>query len=510
MVSWWPGEGNASDIIGTSSGTLAGGVTFTNGEVGQAFNFNGIQSYVEVPDVPSLQLTNDLTIEFWVKRQRLSGVEVLLEKGGDWTGTQCNYGVNLHDSRGNYCLFLFYTGGLQGGGQIADYNWHHCAVTARNGSTSVGIYVDGVLQPISFTSGSSTVLLTPSTRPLHIGAQLDRVTGRYYYSQTCVDELSIYDRMLSSAEIKAIYDAGSAGKCRSPHAATATATVVNDFVVGATITDGGWGYTNTPAVRIIGGGGSGAQAVAAVSNGVVTAVHVLAAGSGYTNAPVIVIAPPFIPQPTMGIATMSRLSFTDLLVGTNYQLQVYLDSTWSNVGAAFTTASSTFTQYVSGTVGPSSYRLATTPVPAQAYATVQVFNGFVVGAAVTSGGSGYGSNVVVSIVGGGGSGASASATVSGGVVTKVTITAAGIGYTNTPSIILAPPPVNAVWPMVNQAIELALGDLSPYDKYQLEFTPDIGAAWSNLGGTFTPTSGTSTQNINVSGNAGFFRVKYLP
>ena len=105
---------------------------------------------------------------------------------------------------------------------------------------------------------------------------------------------------------RSIY-AGSAGKCRviSPRAATASATVVNGFVVGATITDGGYGYTNTPAVRIIGGGGSGAQAVAVVSNGVVIAVNVLDAGSGYTSTPVIVIAPPFIPQPTMAIGTAS-------------------------------------------------------------------------------------------------------------------------------------------------------------------------------------------------------------
>ena len=70
--------------------------------------------------------------------------------------------------------------------------------------------------------------------------------------------------------------------------------------------------------------------------------------------------------------------------------------------------------------------------------------------------------------------------------------------------------MNALWPVVNQAIGLALGNLSPYDNYQLEFTPDIGAAWSNLGGTFTPTSGTDTLNLNVSGNVGFLRVKYLP
>lgn len=204
LVAWWPGEGSAVDIAATDNGALYNGAGFVPGIVGQAFSFNGTNSYVEVPDSPSLRQTNDLTIEFWIKRQRLSGIEVILEMGGDWTGAQCNYAVILHDSRENYCLFLTYTGGLQGGGQIADYNWHHCAVTARNGSNTVGIYIDGVLQPISFTTGSATVALTPSTRPLHIGAQLDPVTGWYYYSQTCVDEMSLYDRVLSATEIQAI------------------------------------------------------------------------------------------------------------------------------------------------------------------------------------------------------------------------------------------------------------------------------------------------------------------
>ena len=57
----------------------------------------------------------------------------------------------------------------------------------------------------------------------------------------------------------------------------------NGFVVGANITDGSCGYTNTPAVRIIDGGGSGAQALAAVSNGMVIAVNVLNTGKGYTT-----------------------------------------------------------------------------------------------------------------------------------------------------------------------------------------------------------------------------------
>jgi hypothetical protein len=76
------------------------------------------------------------------------------------------------------------------------------------------------------------------------------------------------------------------------------------FLVAATITDGGYGYTTPPIVRIVGGGGSGAVATATVSNGVVTGITILNAGSGYTNTPVVAIAPPF--PLTLGLASRNR------------------------------------------------------------------------------------------------------------------------------------------------------------------------------------------------------------
>jgi hypothetical protein len=47
-----------------------------------------------------------------------------------------------------------------------------------------------------------------------------------------------------------------------------------------------------------------------------------------------------------------------------------------------------YTQMVAGVADSGYYRLALNPVPAQAFATAQVVNGFVVGAVVTSRGSG--------------------------------------------------------------------------------------------------------------------------
>ena len=62
----------------------------------------------------------------------------------------------------------------------------------------------------------------------------------------------------------------------------------------------------------------------------------------------------------MAIGTASLLNFTNLGVGTNYQLQFFSGNTWSNLDGAFTAASSSFTQYVLGATGPDAYRLAST------------------------------------------------------------------------------------------------------------------------------------------------------
>ena len=334
--------------------------------------------------------------------------------------------------------------------------------------------------------------------------------GSWYPLVGGVDDIRFYNRALSASEVQQLYVMEATPPC-APSDATATAAVVDGFVVSATLTDGGCGYTNTPGVAFIGDNGSGAEAVAVVSNGVVVAVNIVDAGSGYTDAPAVVIAPPFIPQPTMSLAALSRLSFSDLAVGAGYQLQSLVGGTWSNVGPSFSATSSTFTQLVSGTVAPNGYRLAVTPLPQQAYATVQMVDGFVVAASVTSGGSGYTTSPIVTILNdAGGSNATATATVSGGLITGITITSAGIGYLNTPTIVIAPPPSNALSPNVTPVMELTFASLSPYDNYQLQFTPVANGAWMNFGAPFTCASSTSTQYVNASGNAGFFRVQHLP
>ena len=80
--------------------------------------------------------------------------------------------------------------------------------------------------------------------------------------------------------------------------ATATAAVMNGYVLAYAVTDGGSGYTESPVVTVLGGGGTGATATALVANGIVTQINVVATGSGYSSPPQVVISAP-VAEPTV-------------------------------------------------------------------------------------------------------------------------------------------------------------------------------------------------------------------
>jgi hypothetical protein len=63
LVSWWPGDGNPNDIVGTRHGTLRNGAAFAPGIFGQAFKLDGVDGFV---DLGAWNLGALWTIEAWV------------------------------------------------------------------------------------------------------------------------------------------------------------------------------------------------------------------------------------------------------------------------------------------------------------------------------------------------------------------------------------------------------------------------------------------------------------
>jgi hypothetical protein len=129
-----------------------------------------------------------------------------------------------------------------------------------------------------------------------------------------------------------------------PLRATATARVVNGFVVEVNVTVGGRGYAVPPTVIISGGGGTGAEATALVSDGVVTGFEVTNAGRGYTSQPQILIpSPPFTPELSIEVSLV-KVNLK-VMLGRKYQLQGSNDfSVWSPLGPAFVAQTENSTQ----------------------------------------------------------------------------------------------------------------------------------------------------------------------
>ena len=210
LVNWWPGEGNAEDIQSGHNGAPQNGVTFDAGKVGQAFRLDGGNDYVQMPDNPAWAFgSNSFTLDLWVNFDAVRG-------GG--VGSLPNVFLGQDEGGGNTRKWVFFYGdggltfhinGPAGSGFIGPVaftpivsQWHHLALT-RSGST-YSFYADGTL----LGTRTSALAIPDVNAPLTIGQAegLGFVDGR-------LDEIDIFDRALSTAEILSIYQAGSVGKC---------------------------------------------------------------------------------------------------------------------------------------------------------------------------------------------------------------------------------------------------------------------------------------------------------
>jgi hypothetical protein len=243
LVSWWAGEGNANDSEGANNGILEGGVTFVPGEVGNAFSFNGVDADVKVPASSSLDvgLAAGFTIELWIKPADLSLARPMVEwNSGEgsvpygvhfWTSEQLPWGTgpgclfaNLIDIYGDSHYFS------SDGGLLTTVAFQHVALTYVQATGLAVMYLNG-----SAVAQQNLGSFTPQTSSdLYLGFRPAGLSIAYRWVGQ-MDEVSLYGRALSAAEIQGIYAAGSAGKCPTPVAPFIFSQTLNQTVFeGAT------------------------------------------------------------------------------------------------------------------------------------------------------------------------------------------------------------------------------------------------------------------------------------
>ena len=202
LISWWKGEGNTTDTINAGNGSYVGTPSYTAGKIGQAFNFNGIDQYVDLV-IPGVNTSDgaETTVSFWMYWNGLEGSNGVMP-----------FGFNTYDLWFRNGSFGFNTGasdvwGVSSNG-LANH-WVHVTALFHNGDARLSrLYLDGVEQVLTqrlSATGSKNV--STSAR---IG--LWTIDTNYLFGGS-IDELQIYNRALSATEIQNIYSAGAAGVC---------------------------------------------------------------------------------------------------------------------------------------------------------------------------------------------------------------------------------------------------------------------------------------------------------
>src|SRR5581483_6715243 len=200
IVRWWKAETNALDVYGTNNGTISGSLNYATGKVGQAFSFDGQGGYIQVADSPCLNFgTNSpVTDELWAYRTGSENVMCFVGKRDTNCGATWEYQMAFDPTNGMY--FNSSSAGVYTGIQMPVDTWLHLAATFDGGTLS--FYTNGVL------AATNTGTLGPANNaPLEIGS-----SGGCSLFHGLIDELAIYNRALSAAEIQAIYNASLAGR----------------------------------------------------------------------------------------------------------------------------------------------------------------------------------------------------------------------------------------------------------------------------------------------------------
>ena len=212
MGVWLFDEGNGDNVKDLSPNKNDGKITnckWVDGKFGKALEFNGKDTGVEIPDSDSLAVSDDkISITAWFT-QKAGAAEwaTVVCKGPMAGGITENWAVFTNTNLKYICTTLTFQGGerwwtISGNGSVAvEDKWRHFAST-YDGKT-LTYYLDGKL----VINYPKTGKLLPCKGALTIGYRSNDGT-RW---SGALDEIGVFNKVLSEAEITNIMNNGYAG-----------------------------------------------------------------------------------------------------------------------------------------------------------------------------------------------------------------------------------------------------------------------------------------------------------
>jgi hypothetical protein len=213
LVALWSGEGDGSDSVGGNTATLTD-ITFVEGKVGQAFSFNGTSSSIRIPASPSLDVGagDGFTIMAWIKPTDVNGYHPMFA----WSdGTPVNSSICFNSSESGVLMICITDGEgnrflVSNQGVLASGVFQHIALTYDKASGVGTWYLNGVIVAQRHLSGQVN-----STKGDLWISHRDTNQGNWSSNRSFVglmDEIALYNRALSAAEIQAVIAQQSNGE----------------------------------------------------------------------------------------------------------------------------------------------------------------------------------------------------------------------------------------------------------------------------------------------------------
>ena len=242
--------GTVVDQSGAGHDGIVDGATWTaTGWVDGAMEFDGSDDSIDVGSDPALE-PSAISICLWLKTTSVARNDFLVEKTAS-AGSA--YAVTLASTESSpenvgQIEFQFFRYGywekLFSTGTVNDGLWHHIVVTYADPTAS--IYIDGALDSSAVLGGS-----------LPYGGTYNFYLGQYHfgagaYFNGALDEVMIYDRVLTSEDISALAYNGAptnslAGQFRAVSIEASTGRFTNGIPYAGKLGDLSMGtFTNQP------------------------------------------------------------------------------------------------------------------------------------------------------------------------------------------------------------------------------------------------------------------------
>lgn len=188
---------SAADRAGSATGTLVGNPVWrpTGGRVGGALEFDGAGDTVFMGDLAALEL-NTMTVCLWAQRTGAGdgvGGQILVDKQ-HWNVGGYILGLEPENTTASWRVVSTGSGGTHDvTAAVTTSAWHHYCGTFDG--TTTKLYVDGVER-----SSKAATLVAANTAAFRLGSN----GGANYWFQGLMDEVRIYNRALTLAEIQAL------------------------------------------------------------------------------------------------------------------------------------------------------------------------------------------------------------------------------------------------------------------------------------------------------------------